>query len=144
MAQTSAHLVDYVIPHVPVRQWALSPPIPLRLLLAVQPKLVTPLLQVVWHKIIIRRMKLLTRRGVLIEEEGSTCMADSDGDSDKTRGLRPLQAAACTYRFAFGPRAGQKVLMVQGVMPPGCELQAAAVCRHRRIELARCLALRGR
>jgi hypothetical protein len=26
-------------------------------------------------------------------------------------------AAACTYRFAFGPRAGQKVLTVQGAMP---------------------------
>ena len=31
--------------------------------------------------------------------------------------LRPLQAAACTYRIAFGPRAGQKVLTVQGAMP---------------------------
>ena len=31
--------------------------------------------------------------------------------------LRPLQAAACTYRIAFGPRAGQKVLTVQGTMP---------------------------
>jgi|JI10StandDraft_1071094.scaffolds.fasta_scaffold479221_1 hypothetical protein len=33
------------------------------------------------------------------------------------RMLRPLQAAACTYRIAFGPRAGQKVLTLQGVMP---------------------------
>jgi hypothetical protein len=32
---------------VPVRQWVLSLPIPLRLLLAAQPKLVTPVLQVV-------------------------------------------------------------------------------------------------
>ena len=40
MAQTAAHLVDRFIPHVPVRQWVLSPPIPLRLLLAAQPKLV--------------------------------------------------------------------------------------------------------
>ena len=46
MAQTAAHLVDHVIPHVPVRQWVLSMPIPLRLLLAAQPKLVTPVLQV--------------------------------------------------------------------------------------------------
>jgi hypothetical protein len=47
MAQTAAHLVDHVSPHVPVRQWVLSLPIPLRLLLAAQPKLVTPVLQVV-------------------------------------------------------------------------------------------------
>ncbi|MDP3086426.1 MAG: transposase [Rubrivivax sp.] len=190
MAQTAAHLMDHVIPHVPVRQWVLSLPIPLRLLLAAQPKLVTPVLQVVHrvitrhllgqaglkseeadsgavtliqrfgsaanlnihlhclvldgvyrrgadgvpefvevpaptddalqsvlHKIITRLMKLLTRRGVLVEEEGSTYMADNDGDSDEARTLRPLQAAACTYRIAFGPRAGQKVLTVQGVMP---------------------------
>jgi len=41
---------------------------------------------------------------VLVEEEGSTYMADSDADSDEARVLRPLQAAACTYRIAFGPR----------------------------------------
>lgn len=44
-------------------------------------------------------------------------MAGNDGDSDEARVLRPLQAAACTYRIAFGPRAGQKVLTVQGAMP---------------------------
>ena len=44
-------------------------------------------------------------------------MADNDGDSDEARKLRPLQAAACTYRITFGPRAGQKVLTVQGAMP---------------------------
>jgi hypothetical protein len=190
MAQTAAHLVDHVIPHVPVRQWVLSLPIPLCLLLATQPEPMTPVLQVVHrvitrfllkqagakadeadsgavtliqrfgsaanlnihlhclvldgvyrrgtdgepvfvevsaptdqalqtvlHKIITRTMKLLTRRGVLIEEQGQTYLADNDGDSDEARALRPLQAAACTYRIAFGPRAGQKVLTVQGVMP---------------------------
>ena len=35
------------------------------------------------HKIITRMMKLLIRRGVLVEEEGSTYMADNDGDSDE-------------------------------------------------------------
>ena len=190
MAQRAAHLVDHVIPHVPVRQWVLSLPIALRLLLAAQPKLVTPVLQVVHrvitrhligqvglkadeadsgavtliqrfgsaanlnihlhclvldgvyrrgsdgeplfveastptdealqavlHKIITRMMKLLTRRGVLIEEQGQTYLADNDADSDEARVLRPLQAAACTYRIAFGPRAGRKVLTVQGAMP---------------------------
>ena len=57
MAQTAAHLLDHVIPHVPVRQWVrvcqVRLPIPLRLLLAAQPKLVTPVLQVV-HRVITR------------------------------------------------------------------------------------------
>ncbi len=47
MSQTAAHLVDHVIPHVPVRQRVLSLPIPPRVLLAAQPELVTPVLQVV-------------------------------------------------------------------------------------------------
>jgi hypothetical protein len=37
MSQTAAHLVDHVIPHVPVRRWVLSLPIPLRVLPAAQP-----------------------------------------------------------------------------------------------------------
>ena len=37
-------------------------------------------LQAVLHKIITRTMKLLTRRGVLIEEHGKTYMADGDAD----------------------------------------------------------------
>ena len=53
MAQTAAHLVDNVIPRVPVRQWVLSLPTPLRLLLAAQPVLVTPVLQVM-HRVITR------------------------------------------------------------------------------------------
>jgi Putative transposase len=143
MAQTAAHLMDHVIPHVPVRQWVLSLPIPLRL---VTPALQVHLhclvldgvyrrgshgepvfvevpapsdeaLQAVLHKIITRILKLLTRRGALVEEKGSTYMADNDTDSDEARTLGPLQAVACTYRIAFGPRAGQKVLTLQGAMP---------------------------
>jgi hypothetical protein len=160
MSQTAAHLVDHVIPHVPVRQWVLSLPIPLRLLLAAQPELVTPVLQVVQrvvtrhlldaaglkadeghggavtliqrfgsaanlnihlhcllldgvyrrgadgvpqfvevgsptddevHEllqiIIARLMKLLTRRGVLVEDMGQTYLAEPDADGDEARTL---------------------------------------------------------
>jgi len=48
-------LVDHVIPHVPVRQWVLSLPIPLRVLLAAQPELVTPVLQVL-QRVVERRL----------------------------------------------------------------------------------------
>jgi len=51
MAQRAAHLVDYVIPRVPVRQWVLSFPIPLRILLAAHPDLLSPLLQCI-HRVI--------------------------------------------------------------------------------------------
>jgi len=41
-------------------------------------------LQALLHKIIARLMKLLTRRGVLVEEEegGSRYLADAQADSD--------------------------------------------------------------
>ena len=51
MAQTAAHLVDAVIPRVPVRQWVLSFPIPLRILLAAHPALLAPVLQIVQRAI---------------------------------------------------------------------------------------------
>ena len=62
-------------------------------------------------------MKMLTRRGVLVEDMGQTYLAEPDADGEEARTLRPLQAAAVTYRIAFGPRAGQKVLTVRGAMP---------------------------
>ena len=67
--------------------------------------------------VIARLMKLLTRRGVLVEDMGQTWLAEPDADGEEARTLRPLQAAAITYRIAFGPRAGQKVLTLRGAMP---------------------------
>ena len=54
---------------------------------------------------------------MLVEEEGSTYLDDNDGDSGEVWVLRPLRAAACTYRIAFAPRAGQKVLSLQRAIP---------------------------
>ena len=53
MTQSAANLVDHVIPPVPVRQWLLSFPIPLRILFAAHAKLLTPILQVI-HRVIAR------------------------------------------------------------------------------------------
>jgi len=50
-------------------------------------------------------------QGYLLEEPGMTTLAGTDLDP----ALGPLQAEACTYRIAFGPRAGQKVLTLQTV-----------------------------
>ena len=98
------------------------------MLLAGQPELVTPVLQVVQRgrptfvetgeptddqvhallqTLIARLMKMLTRRGVLVQDMGQTWLAEPDADGEEARTLRPLQAAAVTYRIAFGPRAGQ-------------------------------------
>jgi hypothetical protein len=66
---------------------------------------------------IARLMKLLTRGGVLVEDDGQSTLAESDTGAEEARTLRPLQAGAVTYRIAFGPRAGRRVLTLRGAMP---------------------------
>ena len=61
MIETSAHLVDHVIPAVPVRQWVLSFPWPLRLLFARQPDTLSRCLAVIIRAIetdLIHRARL--------------------------------------------------------------------------------------
>ena len=65
--------------------------------------------------------------------------------ADEARVLRPLQAAACTYRIAFGPRAGQKVLTVQGAMPRDADFKQSLCADIDGFSLhaaVRCAALR--
>ena len=66
-------------------------------------------LQTLLARIIKRLMRLLTRKGFLIEEQGMSYLADTDPDIV----LGPLRAAACTYRIALGPRVGKKVMSLQ-------------------------------
>ena len=46
-------------------------------------------------------MRVLTRQGYFVKEQGMTCLADIDPDNP----LRPLQTAPCTSRIALRPRA---------------------------------------
>ena len=68
-------------------------------------------LQGLLDKFIARVMKMLTRSGHLVEEQGMTYLAHTDAADP----LASLQAASCTYRIALGPRAGQKVLSLHAV-----------------------------
>jgi hypothetical protein len=79
MAESAAVLVDEIIPQVPVRQWALSFPIPLRILTAAHPELLTPLLRII-HRVIagylfkqagLRRATADTGAVTLIQRLGS-------------------------------------------------------------------------
>ena len=69
MAETAAWLVDHVIPKVPVRQWVLFFPIPLRSLFAVHPELLAPVLQII-HRVIATH--LIKQAGVK-RSEAAAC-----------------------------------------------------------------------
>ena len=79
MAEAAAHRVDHVIPKVPVRQWVLSFPIPLRSLFAVHPDLLLPVLQIIHRAIAtflidqtgIKRDQAASRAVTLIQRFGS-------------------------------------------------------------------------
>ncbi len=47
MVESAAHLVDHVLPRVPIRQWVVSFPWPLRLVFASRPQWLTRVLGIV-------------------------------------------------------------------------------------------------
>jgi hypothetical protein len=64
MAETAAHLGDHVLPRVPLRQWVVSFPWPLRLLFAAHPQWLTRVLGIVTRALsgaVVKRARL--RRG---------------------------------------------------------------------------------
>ena len=66
MVNTAAHLVDEVLPAIPIRQWVLSFPWPLRLLYSTNPQAMTRTLQIVWRAIesqLIRKAGLTRASG---------------------------------------------------------------------------------
>ena len=86
-------------------------------------------LEALLAKIITRILRLLTRLGHLVEEEGETYLAGSVTDPDDV--MTPLQAAAAHYRIAQGPRAGQKVLSLQlAPRHPGRSGESSALCAN--------------
>jgi hypothetical protein len=65
MHDTAAHLVDRVIPHVPVRQWVLSLPRWARFLLARDPQLITRTLDIAL-RVIFAHQRLRARRAEVV------------------------------------------------------------------------------
>ena len=95
----------------------------------------TQQLQCLLTRIIRRVRKVLTRKGALIEEPaGISYLVDTDRDA----ALAPLHAAACTYRIALGPRAGQKVL--RWIAPALPSFNQDAPESPRAVSVARALA----
>ncbi len=107
MAEAAAWLVDHVIPKVPVRQWVLSYPIPLRSVFAVHPELLAPVLQIIYRVIAthlikqagvyFRRLDTRTRTGFHQSRGVGSACARADaricGKSDAAKGESPENAA---------------------------------------------------
>ena len=114
---------QHPLPAVPCRQWVLSFPIPLRLLFAQRPEVLSAVLAVVARALsgdVIRRAgkrrreaetgvvtRCLLRTGVLVVEAEQSYL---DVDTAPDDALAGLADAAVRYRIAVGPLAGQRTM----------------------------------
>jgi hypothetical protein len=79
MHDTAAHLVDRVIPHVPVRQWVLSLPRWARFLLARDPQLITRTLDIALRAIFAHQRLRARRAGALAPRTGAVTFVQRFG-----------------------------------------------------------------
>jgi hypothetical protein len=105
----------------------------------------------VWHIVITRTMKMLTRRGVLVEEEGSTYVADIDGFSRHAAGqvvlkLKTPWRDGATHlvisplefiqrQAALVPRPRLHLIRFHGVLAPNAKLRAPPTSAPERAQL---------
>jgi len=95
MAGTAAHLVDHVIPVVPVRQWVLSVPFALRYRLAYDSSLLSDVLNA-----------LLKRRALGPDSDPGAEEALSRDEP----GLAAIYSASVRSTIASGPKTGRRVV----------------------------------
>ncbi len=76
MAAQAAHVVDKVLPSVPIRQWVVSLPYEMRLLLAKQPDVLSTVLRIVMRLVVGRYLSRARELGI---------------ENPKTGGLNVLQ-----------------------------------------------------
>jgi hypothetical protein len=75
MADLAAHLVDEVLPHVPHRQWVLTFPYPIRLLLAYDPKLCASVRRIFVRVVLAWLRRRAEREGITDPRSGAIVFA---------------------------------------------------------------------
>lgn len=80
MAETAAHLADHVLPHKNIRQWVLTFPVPIRLCLAVRPKVMARALEIA-HLLIGQYYRNKAGLGATNAESGAVTLIQRFGGS---------------------------------------------------------------
>jgi len=81
MCETAAHLTDHVVPEVPLRQWVLSVPFELRLLLARDPRALTAVGRIFVQEIFRSQRERARRSGLRSTASGAVCFPQRFGGS---------------------------------------------------------------
>jgi len=128
MSNTAAHLVDRVLPGVPIRQWVLSLPFELRLLAARKPQVLAATGRIFVQEVFRRGRCATALHG---SHAGAVCFTHRAGGS---LNLNPHHHVAA-LDGVFLPRASAESTLlrfVQAPAPSHGELQAVAERVHRR------------
>jgi len=102
MVETAARLVEHVFPRVPVRQWVLSVPWPLRLLLAARPDLLTRVLEAVTRALSTAAKRRAGLRAGADAETGVVTFIQRFGSALNLNIHLHLLALDGAYTFAAG------------------------------------------
>ena len=103
MSETAAHLVDRVLPEVPVRQWVLTFPFPLRFLLARDPSMTAALRRIFLRVVFAFQERRARDQGVPRGRSGAVCAIQRFGCA---LNLNPSPAKSSTSsRPPAGPEA---------------------------------------
>jgi ribosomal protein S27E len=128
MVESAAHLVDHVFPEVPVRQWVLTFPFPLRFLLAAHPDALTQVLAVVQRGIstfVVRHSGLTVSSGA---KTGTVTLIQRFGSA---LNLNPhLHMLFLDGAYAFRPK---RAVFHRACQPTGDELNRLLDTLSRRI-----------
>jgi ribosomal protein S27E len=111
MTDSAALLADEVLPAKPIRQWVLSLPLPLRFLLATDPKALTHVLGIVYRTIsahLLKKARLTRASGAtgavtLIQRFGSALNSDS-ADKRRARAVKRGRRAMLRGRGRRPPK----------------------------------------
>jgi hypothetical protein len=125
MVETAAHLVDHVIPRVPVRQWVLTAPKRVRYFLQHEPRIFSGVLRVFMRAVNTAgrsRSRLMRNPASTRTRPGAPADAESRKHKDKTRRASYLWAMLIARIYEalplLCPRCGHSMKIVAFITEP--------------------------
>lgn len=123
MVDTAAHLVDHVLPTIPIRQWVLSFPWPLRLLYSANPTALTRSLQIVLRAIethLIKKAGLTRTQGA---RSGAITFIQRFGSAINLNTYPARSTCTCSFRMGCIPSSKTERVSIDWLHPPSMSLR---------------------
>ena len=138
MASTAAHLVDSVLPEVPVRQWVLSLPHDIRFALGYDPQLLSKVRRCFLRKLMSFLRRHAREERVRVGHPGAVCFVQRFDSAlliygfkrtwkDGSRAIKLTPTAFLERLAALVPRPHRPLVTYHGVLAPNAALRPVIV-----------------